>query len=171
MFVDESGSRLNMTPSYAYAPRGGRAYGSVPKNRGENTSLLASISLDEGVSAAMTLTGAVDGTVFEIYVKEVLCPKLRSGQVVILDRLNVHKNRRVREAIEAKGCTLLFLPSYSPDLNPIEFAFSKLKTWVRRVEARTRDALDDAIAAALKTVTLHDVIGWFGRTGYNHRLL
>lgn len=168
MFVDESGFQLNMTPSYAYAPKGARAYGRVPKNRGENTSLLAAVSLDEGVSAAMTLTGAVDGAAFEVYVKQVLCPQLRAGQVVILDRLNVHKNQQVREAIEAKGCRLLFLPGYSPDLNPIELAFSKLKTWVRRVAARTRQALDDAIAAALKTVTLQDVIGWFAHAGYEH---
>jgi transposase len=168
VFVDESGFRLNMTPSYAYAAKGERAYGSVPKNRGENTSLLAAMSLDEGVCAALTLTGAVDGAAFEVYVKQVLCPKLRAGQVVILDRLNVHKNPHVRKAVEARGCQLLFLPSYSPDLNPIELAFSKLKTWVRQVEARTREALDDAIAAALKTVTLKDVIGWFGHAGYNH---
>ena len=116
----------------------------------------------------MTLAGAVDGTAFEVYLKQVLCPKLRAGQVVILDRLNVHKNRRVREAIEAKGCTLLFLPGYSPDLNPIELAFSKLKNRVRQVEARTRQALDDAIAAALKTVTLQDVISWFAHAGYEH---
>lgn len=168
MFVDESGFQLNMTPNYAYALKGARVYGRVPKNRGENTSLLAAVSLDEGVSAAMTLTGAVDGAAFEVYIKQVLCPQLRAGQVVILDRLNVHKNQRVREAIEAKGCTLLFLPGYSPDLNPIELAFSKLKTWVRQVEARTREALDDAIAAALKTVTLQDVIGWFTHAGYEH---
>ena len=85
MFVDESGFQLNMTPTYAYAAAGERAYGSVPKNRGDNTSLLAAISLDEGVSAAMTLTGAVDGAAFEVYLKHVLCPQLRAGQVVILD--------------------------------------------------------------------------------------
>lgn len=159
-----------MTPHYAHAPKGARAYGRVPRNRGENTSLLAAISLDEGVFAAMTLTGAVDGAAFEVYVQQVLCPKLRSGQVVILDRLNVHKNPRIREAIEAKGCELLFLPSYSPDLNPIELAFSKLKTWLREMEARTKGALDDFIATALKTITLQDVIGWFAHAGYDHRL-
>lgn len=110
----------------------------------------------------------MDGAAFEIYVKEVLCPQLQAGQVVVLDRLNVHKNRRVREAIEAKGCTLLFLPDYSPDLNPIELAFSKLKTWVRQLEARTRQALDDAIATALKTITLQDVMSWFAHAGYTH---
>lgn len=168
VFVDESGFQLNLTPGYAYAPKGARAYGRVPKNRGENTSLLAAVSLDEGIYAAMTLTGAVDGAAFEVYVKQVLCPKLRAGQVVILDRLNVHKNQRVREAIEAKGCTLLFLPSYSPDLNPIELAFSKPKNHVRQVEARTREGLDDAIAAALRAITLRDVIGWFAHAGYEH---
>ena len=109
-----------------------------------------------------------DSAAFEVYIKQVLCPQLREGQVVILDRLNVHKNQRVREAIEAKGSTLQFLLIYSPDLDPIELAFSKLKTWVRRVAARTRQALDDAIAAALKTVTLQDVIGWFAHAGCQH---
>lgn len=118
----------------------------------------------------MTLTGTVVGAAFEVYIKQVLCPQLRAGQVVILDRLNVHKNQRVREAIEAKGCTLLFLPSYSPNLNPIELAFFKLKTWVRWVAARTRQALDDAIAVALKTVTLQDVIGWFAHSDMSCRV-
>lgn len=171
VFVDESGFKLDMTPLYAYAAKGERAYGSVPKNRGDNTSLIAALSLDEGVVAAMTLTGAVDGAAFESYVREVLAPRLRPGQVVILDRLSVHRRNEVREAIEAKGCELLFLPSYSPDLNPIELAFSKLKQWVRRAEARTRQALDNAIAAALRTITLQDVIGWFAHAGYGHHSL
>lgn len=160
-----------MTPLYAYAPKGERAYGRVPKNRGENTSLIAAMSLDEGVTAAMTVEGAVDGLAFDAYVHEVLCPSLRPGQVVIFDRLSVHKRKEVREAIEARGCEVLFLPSYSPDLNPIELAFSKLKEFMRRIEARTRDALDDALAAALATVTLQDVIGWFNHAGYGHHSL
>lgn len=171
VFVDESGFNLAMTPQYAYAPKGERAYGSVPKNRGDNTSLVAAVSLDEGVTAAMTVEGAIDGLAFGAYIHEVLCPYLRPGQVVILDRLSVHKRKEVRDAIEAKGCKLLFLPGYSPDLNPIELAFSKLKQWVRQAEARTREALDDAIAAALKTITLQDVIGWFRHAGYDHHSL
>lgn len=171
MFVDESGFRLDMTPPHAYAAKGERAFGSVPKNRRENTSLIAALSLDEGVTAAMTIEGAVDGLAFDIYVREVLCPLLRPGQVVILDRLSVHKRKEVREAVEARGCKVLFLPGYSPDLNPIELAFSKLKAFVGRLEARTREALDDAIAAALKTVTLQDVIGWFNHAGYDHHSL
>lgn len=160
-----------MTPLYAYAPKGERAYGRVPKNRGENTSFIAAMSLDEGVTAAMTVEGAVDGLAFDAYVKEVLCPSLRPGQVVILDRLSVHRRKEVRDAVEAKGCDVLFLPPYSPDLNPIELAFSKLKEFVRRVEARTREALDGALAAALKTILLQDVIGWFRHAGYGHHSL
>ena len=114
----------------------------------------------------MTLEGAVDGIAFQVYVKEVLAPTLRPGQIVVLDNLQVHKNQAVREMVEAQGCELLFLPSYSPDFNPIEQAFSKLKTFVRKHKARTKQALDDVIAAALKVVTLQDVIGWFSHAGY-----
>lgn len=171
VFVDESGFRLDMTPLYAYAPKGERAYGRVPKNRGENTSFIAAISLDEGVTAAMTLAGAVDSFVFDAYLKEVLCPSLRPGQVVVLDNLAVHKRHVVQEAIIARGCEVLFLPPYSPDFNPIELAFSKIKACVRRSEARTRSALDEAIAAALKTISLQDVIGWFRHAGYGHHFL
>lgn len=166
MFIDESGFNLAMTPLYARAPKGQRAYGQVPKNRGENSSLIAALSLDQGISAAMTLEGAVDGIAFKVYVQEVLAPTLRPGQIVVLDNLQVHKIQAVREAIEARGCELLFLPSYSPDFNPIEQAFSKLKAFVRKHKARTKQALDDAIAVALKAITLQDVIGWFSYTGY-----
>lgn len=171
MFVDESGFNVAMTPSYSYAPKGQRAVGKVPKNRGENTSLIAALSLDEGVTAAMTLTGAVDGVAFKVYIKKVLCPRLRPGQIVVMDQLGVHKNAEVRNAIAARGCKVVFLPSYSPDLNPIEHAFSKLKLFVKRTAARARSALDAAIAAALQTVTLSDVQGWFKHAGYSLRSL
>ena len=169
--MDESGFNLAMTPQYAYAPKGERAHGRVPKNRGENTSLIAALSLHEGITAVMTVEGAVDGLAFDAYVREVLCPSLRPGQIIILDRLSVHKRKKVRDAVEAKGCSLLFLPGYSPDLNPIELAFSKLKTRVRQTEARTREALDEAIAVALKTITLQDALAWFRHAGYNHHSL
>ena len=166
MFVDESGFNTAMTTLYARAVKGQRAYGSVPKNRGENTSLIAALSLDEGVMGALTLAGAVDGVAFEAYLREVLCPVLKPGQVVVMDNLAVHKRQGVRELIEACGCEVLFLPSYSPDFNPIEEAFSKVKAFVRRQKARSKAALDDAIAAALRTITLQDVIGWFRHAGY-----
>lgn len=151
VFIDESGFNLAMTTLYARSPKGQRAHGHVPKNRGDNTSLIAAMSLDEGVMAAMTLSGAVDSVAFEVWLREVLAPQLHPGQVVVLDNLSVHKRQAVRELIEAKGCEVLFLPSYSPDFNPIELAFSKLKAFVRQQKARTREALDEAIAAALKT--------------------
>ena len=166
VFIDESGFNFTMAPLYARARKGQRAHGQVPKNRGENSSLIAALSLDEGVCAAMTLEGAVDGIAFEVYVQEVLAPRLRPGQIVVLDNLQVHKSQAVREAIEAQGCELLFLPSYSPDLNPIEQAFSKLTAFARKHKARTKQALDNAIAAALKAVSLQDVIGWFSHAGY-----
>lgn len=160
-----------MSSTYGYAPKGQRAHSRVPKNRGENTSLIAALSLDEGVTAAMTLAGAVDGVAFEVYIKRVLCPRLRPGQVVVMDQLSVHKSAEVRKAISARGAELVLLPSYSPDFNPIEHAFSKLKTFVKRSAARARSALDAAIAAALKTVTLSDVQGWFEHAGYSHHSL
>ncbi len=164
MFVDESGFNVAMTLPYAYAPRGQRAVGRVPKNRGENTSLVAAISLDEGVGDAMTLTGAVDGVAFLAYIEQVIAPKLRPGQI----QLGVHRKPEVREAIEAR-CELVLLPGYSPDFNPIELAFSKIKAFVKAVGARTRGALDSAIAAALSTVSLGDVLGWFEHAGVtNH---
>ena len=178
MFVDESGFNVAMTLPYAYAPRGQRAVGRVPKNRGENTSLVAAISLDEGVGDAMTLTGAVDGVAFLAYIEQVIAPKLRPGQIVVMDQLGVHRKplswlfedkQEVREAIEARGCELVLLPGYSPDFNPIELAFSKIKAFVKAVGARTRGALDSAIAAALSTVSLGDVLGWFEHAGVtNH---
>jgi transposase len=131
--------------------------------------LIAAISLDEGVSDAMTLSGAVDGLAFEAYVQEVLAPKLRPGMIVVLDQLGAHQIPEVKEAIEARGCEVVFLPGYSPDLNPIENAFSKIKAFVRGVGARTREALDEAIAAAVKMVSLVDVLGWFRHAGIPHQ--
>lgn len=168
VFVDESGFHLAMTPGYARAPKGQRAYGQVPRNRGKNTSFLAALSLN-GLQAPMTLEGSVDGITFETYVEQVLAPTLTPVQIVMLDNHRVHKGGRVMHLLAAHGCSLRFLPPYSPDLNPIEEAFSKVKTFVRKCQARVRDALDGAIAAALKTVTLQDILGWFDHAGYNLR--
>ncbi len=136
VFVDECGSNIALTPLYARAPKGERARGSAPRNRGKNTTLIASLSL-EGVGAAMILEGAVNTTAFALSIEQVLATTLRAGQFVILDNLQAHKGERVRLAIEAKGCQVLFLPGYSPDFSPIEEAFSKLKTALRRAGART----------------------------------
>jgi transposase len=165
VFVDECGSTIALTRLYARAPRGQRAYGSAPRNYGKNTTLIAGLTL-EGVQAPFILEGAVDTLAFETYVEQVLSPSLRPGQVVVLDNLSVHKGERVRQAIEASGCQVLFLPAYSPDLTPIEEAFSKLKAWLRRLGARTREALEEAIAEALEQITVQDAHGWFWHCGY-----
>jgi transposase len=112
------------------------------------------------------LEGAADAVAFELYIEQILAPSLHPGQIVIMDNLSIHQGARVRQAIEAKGCQLLFLPAYSPDLSPIEEAFSKPKAYLRRVGARTHEALFDAIAAALLTVTSADARGWFTHCGY-----
>ena len=137
----------------------------MPRNPGPNTTLVAALTPD-GMGPAMTLTGGVDRLAFEAYLEEFLCPTLRPGDVVLLDNLNVHKGDRVRELIEARGAMLRFLPPYSPDFNPIEHAFSKLKASLRRLGARTRETLDVAIAEALDAITPADTQGWFRHCGY-----
>ena len=166
VFVDESGSNIALTPLYARAPRGQRAHSSVPRNRGKNTTLLASLSV-EGIGASMILEGATNAAAFEIYLEQVLLPSLAPGQIVVMDNLSAHKGARVRHLIEERGCQLLFLPAYSPDFSPIEETFSKIKAYLRRVGARTREALEEAIAQALETVTPQDAHGWFGHCGYS----
>ncbi len=166
MFVDESGTNLALTPRRARAPRGQRAYGAVPRNRGGNTTLIAALSLG-GLGPALTLPGAADRPAFVAYVREVLAPALAPGQTVVLDNLSVHKGAAIRRLVEARGCRLLFLPPYSPDFAPIEHAFSKVKEHLRRAGARTRDALDAAITAALDTITAQDAVGWFRHCGYH----
>jgi transposase len=165
VFVDECGSNSALTPLYARAPKGERAQGHVPRNRGKNTTLIASLSL-EGMGAAMILEGSANGAAFERYVEQLLAPSLHAGQIVVMDNLRAHKGEGVRQAIEAKGCHVLFLPGYSPDFSPIEETFSKLKSYLRRAGARTREELEEAICQALLTVTAQDARGWFSHCGY-----
>lgn len=165
LFIDESGTQTTMTPRYSRAPRGQRAVGSVPRNHGTDTTLVAALAHD-GIGAAMTLEGAMDGDAFVAYLDAVLVPTLVAGQIVVLDNLSVHKDARVGPLIAGAGCTLVYLPAYSPDLTPIEQAFSKIKAYLRRVGARTRAGLEAAITAALATVTAADAKGWFIHCGY-----
>jgi len=130
VFIDESGFHTSMMRLRARAPRGKRAYGKVPSNRGKNQTLVASITLGGGMGAAVSIEGSTDAEVFEAYVEEFLAPTLEAGQVVVLDGLGAHRTGRVRELVEERGADLLFLPSYSPDLNPIEEALSKTKNIV-----------------------------------------
>jgi transposase len=167
VFVDESGFHTSMTRSRARAPRGKRAYAKVPRNRGKNTTLIAAITLEGAMGISMTVEGATDAEAFEAYVEHFLAPTLEKGQVVVLDGLGAHRTHRVRELIEARGADLVFLPSYSPDLNPIEEAFSKIKALlVRKEGARVREALVEAIGRALAAVTIEDAAGWFAHAGY-----
>lgn len=165
MFVDESGTNLSLTPRSGRAPRGQRVVGVVPRNHGPNVTVLAAMGV-AGITAAMTMTGANDGEVWSLFARQILVPSLRPGQIVIWDNLGVHKNQAVRALIAAAGCQVRFLPPYSPDFSPIEQAFSKLKTRVRQANARTRPALEDAIAAGLATITAHDAQAWFRHCGY-----
>ena len=166
VFVDESGFNTSMTRLRARAPRGKRAYGKVPRNRGKNTTLIASITLEGTMGESMTVEGATDAKAFEVYVEHFLAPSLCEGQVVVLDGLGAHRTDKVRELIEARGADLVFLPSYSPDLNPIEEAFSKIKALVRNMGVRLREALVEAIGRALAAVTPDDAAGWFAHAGY-----
>ena len=154
-----------MTPLYGRAPRGERAIGSVPQNYGENLTLIGALSVG-GLQALMTVDGATDGEVFGAYVEQVLCPTLEAGDVVVMDNLGAHKVRGIREAIEATGATVLYLPPYSPDWNPIEKCWSKLKAALRSIGARSREALEEAIAKVIKTVSKADALGWFTHCGY-----
>jgi transposase len=165
VFVDEMGSNTSLAPVHAWAPRGERARCSVPRNRGKNTTLLASMT-SEGVGPCVAVVGSTTAAVFEAYVERALAPTLRPRQVVVMDNLGTHKGERVQKLIEERGCEVLFLPPYSPDLNPIEEAFSKVKALLRQAGARTREALIEAMGRALDVVTTKDTRGFFEHCGY-----
>ena len=165
VFVDEMGTNTSLSPIYGWSRKGERAYSSVPRNRGKNTTVLASMSV-EGMGPSLAVEGATTSVVFETYVERVLAPTLRKGQVMIMDNLSAHKAERIRELIEERGCELIYLPAYSPDLNPIEEAFSKIKNLLRKAEARSREALLEAIGAAISAVTDRDARGFIEHCGY-----
>jgi transposase len=165
LFVDECGTHTSLAPIYGYAPRGERLYLSVPRNRGKNTTLLSSMTI-EGMGPSLTVEGSTTARVFETYVEKVLAPSLEPGQIVVMDNLSAHRPKRIRELIEQRGCELLYLPSYSPDYNPIEEAFAKIKHLLRKAAARTKEALIDAIAAALSAISAEDIRGYFQHAGY-----
>jgi len=165
VFVDEMGTNTSLHPLYAWSPKGERARCSVPRNRGANTTLLASMTA-EGMGACLAVQGATTRIIFETYLEKVLLPSLRGGQVVVMDNLSAHKGERIRELLESAGCELLYLPSYSPDFSPIEEAFSKLKGLLRKAEARSREALVEAIGKALDAITARDARGFFEHCGY-----
>jgi transposase len=165
VFVDEMGTNTSLSPLYGWSKKGERAHCSVPRNRGKNTTVLASMSV-EGMGPSLAVEGATTARVFETYIERVLVPSLSRGQVVVMDNLSAHKGERVRELIEGRGCELLYLPPYSPDLNPIEEAFSKLKCLIRKAEARSREALLEAIGMAISALSAQDARGFFEHCGY-----
>jgi transposase len=164
IYIDESGFNIAMTRRYGRAPRGERVVDAVPENWGENVTTIGALGLD-GVRAAMSFEGALDGEAYEVFITQVLVPELREGDVVFLDNLNVHKNAEAIKAILAAKATVEFLPPYSPDLNPIEHLWSKLKAVVRGAKARTLEALEQALSRAFAAVTKHDAEGWFEHSG------
>jgi transposase len=165
IFIDEASSNRAMSREYGRGPRGERVHDAQPINYGQNLTMVGAISLS-GFEAMMTIPGATTGPVFRAFVDHLLVPVLREGQTVVLDNLAAHKVEGVQEAIEACGAKVIYLPPYSPDFNPIELAWSKLKTYLRAVKARTLDDLDDAIADAMDTITPDNCYGWFKHCGY-----
>jgi transposase len=163
--VDEAAATLTMTRLYARAPKGERAIGCVPRNHGTPTTLVTALS-PTGIQAAMTLVGALDKIAFRIFARDILGPTLRPGQVVAVDNLSIHLDPEVRTIIEDRDCHLIHLPTYSPDLAPVEPAIAKIKADLRRVGARTQEALDQAITAALDLITPEDARGFFSHAGY-----
>lgn len=165
MFVDESSTNIALTPRYARSPKGERAYGKAPRNWGKNVTLISSISV-EGMGPSMSIEGSSDTESFGLYMRNILAPTLKRGQIVLMDNLSVHTSRWVRELIEERGCELWLLPSYSPDLNPIEQAFSKVKNLLRKAKARTLQALFEVTPEALRAISKEDAGGFFEDCGY-----
>lgn len=165
MFVDECSTNTSLSPVYGWSRRGQRVCFEVPRNWGANVTLVSSMSI-EGMGPSLAVEGSTTREVFETYVEKVLAPELSAGQIVVMDNLSSHKGPRVREMIQSRGCELLYLPSYSPDLNPIEEAFAKLKALLRRAGARSREALIEAMGRALEAVTASDARGFFEHRGY-----
>jgi transposase len=154
-----------MTRAWGRAPKGERIAEATPQGHWKVLTTLGTMSL-RGIQAAMTIEAATDGDIFAAYVEQVLCPTLESGDVVVLDNLSAHKVAGVSEKVEARGARLLYLPPYSPDLNPIEKAWSKFKQYLRKAKARTAEALDQAITEALQTITADNAQAWFRHCGY-----
>lgn len=166
VFVDEMGSNISLARLYGRAEPGERVVDKVPAARGENLSTIGALALD-GVRAALSIPGAVDGEVYVAFVQQMLVPRLRAGEIVFMDNVPTHKMGAVEEAIRAVGARVEFLPPYSPDLSPIENAFSKIKAILRAIGARTVRALMAALKKAFAAITLEDILGWFMHCGYH----
>lgn len=165
IFLDEFGINLTMTRTHARAPLGERAHVTEPFHHGSNMSVISALGV-HGVCAPMMIEGAVNSEVFELYVKHLLVPCLRPGNLVLLDNVKFHYSPRALEWIEEAGARVVHLPAYSPDFNPIEGCIAKLKTILRSFKARTKRTLTNALAKALTLITKDDIRGWFEHAGY-----
>lgn len=165
VFIDETWTKTNMAPLRGWAPRGERLRAKTPHGHWKTMTFLAALRRDR-VDAPWLLDGPINGETFRLYVEKVLVPTLKPGDIVIMDNLGSHKSTAVRRAIRAAGARLILLPKYSPDLNPIEKLFAKLKHWLRKAAARTTDAVCDAIARILETVTAEECANYFAKAGY-----
>jgi len=166
VFIDETGASTKMARLYGRAPRGERCVAPIPHGHWQTTTFVGALRAT-GMTAPMVLDGAMDGAAFELYVRQILVPTLRPGDVVVMDNLPAHKRTQIRGAIEAVGAQLMYLPPYSPDLNPIEMAFAKLKAALRKAAARSLKALWTAIAQALTTFTPQHCTKFFAAAGYD----
>jgi transposase len=154
-----------MTRAYGRAPTNERVYGSVPKNWGDNVTLSAGLTRD-GLIAPLRLVGAMDAEIFEAYIEQFVVPELRLGDIVVMDNLSAHKRASIAALIGSAGAELVYLPPYSPDLNPIEMIWSKVKSVLRTLAARTFDELEEAIVVALRAVSASDAINCIRHAGY-----
>ena len=166
VFIDETWAKTNMAPLRGWAPRGQRLRAKAPYGRWKTMTFLAALRHDR-IEAPWLLDGPINGEKFLLYVEKVLVPTLKPGDIVIIDNLGSHKGKAVRRAIRNAGAKLIFLPKYSPDLNPIEMLFAKLKHLLRKAARRTIDAICDAIAEILDTVTPQECRNYFKEAGYD----
>jgi transposase len=164
-WLDESSINCGMTRLYGRALSGERVNDYVPDVRFERTSIMGVLGL-KGIIAPLTYKGTLDGRLFGIYIEKMLAPALKKGDTLILDNLSSHKVKKTLKPLEDKGVNVIFLPAYSPDFNPIELVWSKIKAYLRKVKARTADNLISAIADALCTITQNDIEGWIRHCGY-----
>lgn len=165
IFVDEMGSNLSFTRLYGRAEPGQRVVDKVPGKVGENVSTIAALGID-GMRTGLSVKGPIDGETMIYFVEEMLAPTLKRGEIVFMDNCPTHKMEEVEEAIEARGAWVIFLPAYSPDLNPIENCWSKVKAILRSLKPRSFEELLEALVEAFSQITLQDILGWYAHCGY-----
>jgi transposase len=165
VFIDETGINTDMSRRYAWAPRGERIQEKLPRNTPKTTTVVGALGA-EGLRANWELEGALHKSDFLLFLESCLGPVLQKGDIVFLDRLSAHRGADVAQAVEARGARLVYLPAYSPDFNPIEQCWSKMKAALRAAAARSRRALHTALEKALQTITVKDAQGWFAHAGY-----